>query len=175
MAFGADHVEAAGLERDLLLLGHFGADLGFALLTRRIVEDGGQLGLEAHLADARFSSYSKRKANENTLIPLVEPAVRARTAADLEAALMAVGVPCACVNNFKEVFDHPQIVARGVVQEVDHPRLGKMRTTRNPILLDHDGPAIDRDSPVLGEHSAEVLTELGYSPAAIAELIAAGE
>jgi CoA:oxalate CoA-transferase len=132
------------------------------------------LGLEAHLADARFSSYSKRKANENTLIPLVEPAVRARTAADLEAALMAVGVPCACVNNFKEVFDHPQIIARGVVQEVDHPRLGKMRTTRNPILLDHDGPAIDRHSPVLGEHSAQVLTELGYSPAAIAELIATG-
>jgi len=132
------------------------------------------LGLEAHLADARFSSYSKRKANENALIPLVEPAVRARTAAELEAALMAVGVPCACVNNFKEVFDHPQIVARDVVQEVDHPRLGKMHTTRNPILFDHDGPAIDRHAPMLGEHSAEVLTELGYSPEAIAELIATG-
>ena len=45
------------------------------------------------------------------------------------------GVPCARVNNFKEVFDDPQIVARGVVREVEHPRLGKMRTTRNPVLL----------------------------------------
>ena len=132
------------------------------------------LGLEAHLGDARFSSYSKRKANEDALLPIVEPAVRARTAADLEAALMTVGVPCARVNNFKEVFEHPQIIARGVVKEVDHPRLGKMRTTRNPVLLDHDGPAIDRQSPMLGEHSEEVLSELGYSPAAITELVAAG-
>ena len=72
------------------------------------------------------------------------------------------------------MFEHPQIVARGVMQEVEHPRLGKMRTTRNPVLLDHDGPAIDRHSPMLGEHSEEVLRELGYSPAAIRELLASG-
>jgi crotonobetainyl-CoA:carnitine CoA-transferase CaiB-like acyl-CoA transferase len=83
-------------------------------------------------------------------------------------------VPCARVNNFKEVFDDPQIVARGVVQELEHPRLGKMRTTRNPVLLDYDGPAIARHSPMLGEHSEEVLRELGYSAAAIRDLDAAG-
>jgi crotonobetainyl-CoA:carnitine CoA-transferase CaiB-like acyl-CoA transferase len=132
------------------------------------------LGLAEHLGDPRFASYAKRKANEDALLPIVEPAVRARTAADLEAALMAVGVPCARVNDFKEVFEHPQIVARGVVQEVAHPRLGKMRATRNPVLLDHDGPAIDRHSPMLGEHSEEVLRELGYSATAIRELVASG-
>jgi CoA:oxalate CoA-transferase len=132
------------------------------------------LGLAAHLGDPRFASYAKRKANEDALLPIVEPAVRARTAADLEAALMAVGVPCARVNDFKEVFEHPQIVARGVVQEVAHPRLGKMRATRNPVLLDHGGPAIDRHSPMLGEHSEEVLRELGYSATAIRELVASG-
>jgi len=61
-----------------------------------------------------------------------------------------------------------------VVREIEHPRLGKMRATRNPVLLDHDGPAIDRHAPMLGEHSEEVLAELGYSPAAIRELIASG-
>jgi len=132
------------------------------------------LGLAEHLADARFTSYSGRKANEDALIPIVEPAVRARTASDLEAALMAVGVPCARVNNFEEVFAHPQIVARKVVQEVTHPRLGRMRTTRNPVLLDHDGPTIDRHAPMLGEHSEEVLRALGYSPAAIEKLVASG-
>ncbi len=132
------------------------------------------LGLEAHLGDPRFSSYAKRKANEDALLPVVEPAVRARDCAELEQALRDAGVPCARVNNFKEVFDDPQIVARGVVEEVEHPRLGRMRTTRNPVLLDHDGPAIDRHSPMLGEHSAEVLAELGYSPAAIRDLAAAG-
>jgi crotonobetainyl-CoA:carnitine CoA-transferase CaiB-like acyl-CoA transferase len=132
------------------------------------------LGLDAQAGDPRFSSYSKRKLNEDALIPLVEPAVRLRDAAELEQALMVAGVPCARVNNFKEVFDDPQIVARGVVREVEHPRLGKMRTTRNPILLDHDGPGFERPSPMLGEHSGEVLAELGYSAAAIRELVAAG-
>ena len=71
---------------------------------------------------------------------MVEPAIRKMTSAELEAALMEAGVPCARVNNFQEVFEHPQIVARGVVQEIEHPRLGTMKVTRNPVLLDHDGP-----------------------------------
>jgi CoA:oxalate CoA-transferase len=132
------------------------------------------LGLGAHTSDPRFSTYAKRKANEDALLPLVEPAVRARDCAELEQALRDAGVPCARVNNFKEVFDDPQIVARGVVREIEHPRLGRMLTTRNPVLFDHDGPAIDRHAPMLGEHSEEVLAELGYSPTAIRDLATAG-
>ncbi len=132
------------------------------------------LGLSVHLADPRFTSYASRKANEDALLAVVEPAVRSRDAADVEAALLAVGMPCARVNNFKEVFASPQIVARNVVQDTEHPRLGKMRSTRNPILLDHDGPELTRHSPMLGEHSEEILRDLGYSPAQIRELVAAG-
>ncbi len=53
------------------------------------------LGLEAHVSDPRFPSYAKRKANEDALLPLVEPAVRVRESADLEQALRVAGVPCA--------------------------------------------------------------------------------
>jgi CoA:oxalate CoA-transferase len=134
----------------------------------------GVLRLESHLSDARFRSYASRKAHENALLAVIEPAVRARQAQELELTLLDAGVPCARVNNFKEVFDHPQIIARGVVQEVSHPRLGSMRTTRNPVLLDHDGPGIERHAPMLGEHSCEVLDELGFSPDAIRDLLAAG-
>ena len=133
-----------------------------------------ELGLESHLSDARFSSYAGRKANEAALLPIVEPAIRKRAAGELEAALMAAGIPCARVNNFEQVFAHPQIVARDMVHELEHPRLGKMRITRNPVLFDHDGPAIERHAPLLGEHSAEVLSELGYTQAAIGELVASG-
>jgi crotonobetainyl-CoA:carnitine CoA-transferase CaiB-like acyl-CoA transferase len=133
-----------------------------------------ELGLEAHLSDTRFATYAKRKANEDALLPIVEPAIRKRAAGELEAALMAAGIPCARVNNFQDVFDHPQIVARGMVRELEHPRLGRMRITRNPILLDHDGPSIERHAPLLGEHSKEVLAELGYGQAAIDALIQSG-
>jgi crotonobetainyl-CoA:carnitine CoA-transferase CaiB-like acyl-CoA transferase len=83
-------------------------------------------------------------------------------------------VPCARVNDFKEVFDDEHIAARGVVKQIEHPRLGAMRATRNPVLLDHGGPDISRHAPMLGEHSDEVLRELGYSQAAIGELVASG-
>jgi len=132
------------------------------------------LGLADHSGDPRFASYAKRKANEDSLLPIVEPAVRARDAQELEQALLAAGVPCARVNNFKEVFDDPQIVARQVVHDVAHPRLGKMRAVRNPILLDHDGPDLARHAPVLGEHSAEILGDLGYAPAEIDALVGSG-
>ena len=132
------------------------------------------LGLSVHLTDPRFTSYASRKANEDALLAVVEPAVRSRDAADVEAALLAVGMPCARVNNFQEVFASPQIVARNVVQDTEHPRLGKMRSTRNPILLDHDGPELTRHSPMLGEHSEEILRDLGFSSAQIRDLVAAG-
>jgi CoA:oxalate CoA-transferase len=132
------------------------------------------LGLADHVADPRFATYASRKVNETPLLELVEPAVRRRDAVELETALIEAGLPCARVNNFQEVFDDPHIVARGVVGEIEHPRLGKMRAVRNPVLLDHDGPDVHRHSPVLGEHSEEILRELGYAPAAIEKLVAAG-
>jgi crotonobetainyl-CoA:carnitine CoA-transferase CaiB-like acyl-CoA transferase len=132
------------------------------------------VGLAEYLSDERFSTYANRKKNEDPLLALVEPAIRKIDSRKLETALTEAGVPCALVNNFQEVFDHPQIKARGVVQEIEHPRLGRMKVTRNPVLLDHGGPDIARPAPTLGEHSAEILRELGYDAARIDALVSGG-
>jgi formyl-CoA transferase len=97
------------------------------------------------------------------MVSLVSPAIRQRTAKELEAELLAAGIPCALYNDLGQAFDDPHIKARGVAIEIDHPRIGKLGTVRNPVLADRDGPAITRAGPVLGEHTVEILRELGCS------------
>jgi len=132
------------------------------------------IGLAQHIGDPRFVSYASRKQNEDALMVLVEPAVCQWQSAEIEAALVQAGVPCACVNNFKEVFDDPHMIDRGIVKDIKHPQLGPMRAVRNPILLDHGGPSIERPAPMLGQHSRDILRELGYADAAIERYFAAG-
>lgn len=132
------------------------------------------IGLEQHLSDPRFATYSSRKANEDALIALIEPAMKRQDPVALEAALVNEGVPCTLVNNFEEALTNPQSQARNVVGSVEHPVMGAVRTVRNPVLYDAGGPDLRTAAPLLGQHSAQVLGEIGYSAARIAELVAAG-
>ena len=132
------------------------------------------LGLESHLTDARFVSYALRKQNEPGLLHVVTPAVQSRSAAELEHLLMQAGVPCSLVNDYKDVFDDPHIKARNVLQEIDHPIMGKTPAVRNPVLFDANSPTLRLPAPLLGQHSAQILRELGHSDAQIAALAEAG-
>jgi crotonobetainyl-CoA:carnitine CoA-transferase CaiB-like acyl-CoA transferase len=128
------------------------------------------LDLDAYVDDPRYASYSLRKVNEDTLIPLFDEAILKWDAADLEKVLSDAGVPASVVKNFKEALEDPQMVDRKMIAEADHPAFGPMKMIRNPVLMDHDGPEILWAAPLLGQHSAEVLNELGYSASEISAL-----
>ncbi|MGZ8228928.1 MAG: CaiB/BaiF CoA transferase family protein [Burkholderiales bacterium] len=132
------------------------------------------LGLERYIEDSRFATYVLRKKNETDLLAVVSPAIRGHNAHSLESALIEAGVPCSRVNDYRQVFDDPHVRARNVIVDIEHPRMGKTRAVRNPILFDADGPTIRRAAPMLGEHTGEILKELGFGDAHIERLAASG-
>ena len=132
------------------------------------------LDLEPYLSDPRFMSYVLRKQNEADLLTIVEPIVSQRKASELEAILMEAGVPCSKMNNIKEVFEDPHMIDRGITVDVEHPVMGKMKAVRNPVLFSEESPSIRKHAPSLGEHSAEILEELGYKNEDITQLAASG-
>ena len=140
-------------------------------LFRRLMDT---LGLSEHNDDPRLATYASRKENEDFVVGLVEKAMLDREAADIESALVQEGVPCTIVNGFDDILSDPHTQARGVVIEIDHPKLGRMKSVRNPVLLDRDGPEVTRPAPLLGEHSAEILSSVGYGPDAIEALVRDG-
>jgi crotonobetainyl-CoA:carnitine CoA-transferase CaiB-like acyl-CoA transferase len=121
------------------------------------------LGLDDHVDDPRFASYSLRKVNEDALISLFEEAIGKRDGAYLEKIFSDSGIPAGLVKDMKEALDDPQMVERNMVVTVDHPAFGPLKMLRSPVVMDHDGPDIRRPAPLLAQHTQEILREIGYS------------
>jgi crotonobetainyl-CoA:carnitine CoA-transferase CaiB-like acyl-CoA transferase len=83
----------------------------------------------------------------------------------------ANNIPCGPINDYAQVFDDPQVLARELVVDVDHPTLGPMRALGSPIKMSATPPDVSRRAPLLGEHSEDILREAGFSDTEIAELL----
>ena len=125
-------------------------------------------------ADERFANSGKRAANRNTLIPMLGEVFATRTVEDWVTRLSAEGVPCTSVNSIDKVVADPQVAARDMIVEVDHPTIGRYRMAGLPIKLSENPGSVKTPPPMLGEHSRQVLAGLGLSQERIDSLIKSG-
>jgi len=121
------------------------------------------LGTEPLLADARFKTASDRSKNRKALAVELEKAFATRTSADWVELLNAKGVPSGPILNVKEMFENEQVQHLQMAVPVKHPALGEVRVQAPPVTLSRTPASVRLHSPDPGEHTDEILGELGFS------------
>ncbi len=139
-------------------------------LFRRFCEVAG-----APLADdSRFRTNPDRIRHRTELIPLLERLFKSRPAAAWLGALHEAGVPCGPISTVDEIVVDPQVRARQMLVEIEHPSAGRITVTGVPVKCSATPGSIRRPPPRLGEHTDAVLTDLGLAPVEISRLKSLG-
>ena len=132
------------------------------------------LGLERLERDPRFADGTLRRRNKAELIPLIEEVTAARPAAHWLEVLRKAGVPCGEIQDYGQVLSDPHLRERGFFVDLPHTKLGTVRALGTPLRLRSSPARLERAGPLLGEHSAEVLREIGHSDDEVRAFIARG-
>lgn len=136
-----------------------------------VEQHGGPAGFGG---DTRFHTSTGRNAAREAILAVVKPWVAARTVAEVLALMDAIDVPAAKVQRIDEVIADPQIQARGMVMEQQHPRHGTLRLPNLPFRFSGCDTTIRQVAPDLGQHNADVAARLGYGADEIAAMQADG-
>ena len=123
------------------------------------------------LVDERFRDNASRMANLRALVELIELRFKRKPSSEWLAALATAGVPAGPVLGIAEMLKHPQVLARDMVIETQHPKAGKVRALGCPIKLSETAACVSRPAPLFGQHTREVLEESGLTTAEIGVLI----
>jgi crotonobetainyl-CoA:carnitine CoA-transferase CaiB-like acyl-CoA transferase len=121
----------------------------------------------------RYESVRLRAEHADELVPKVREALQAHSAREWEV-IFGERVPCAAALEIEDMFDHPQVLAEGIVENFEHPVVGNYRGLSRAVKFGGSTPAAPRTAPTFGQHSDEVLAGLGYDAAGIAALRAVG-
>ncbi len=114
-------------------------------------------------ADPRYAQNANRVRHREALIPLLAERLLQRPRADWLAALDAAKVPCGPINDLADVFADPQVQARGMTTTVAHPHADALHLVASPMKLSATPVTLRRAPPLLGQHTDEVLAELGMA------------
>ncbi|CAN5304213.1 CoA transferase [soil metagenome] len=132
------------------------------------------VGREDLVDDERFATNAQRMANRGELAAELEAALGQRTTDEWVQAFLDGGVPAGPIYDYRQVFEDPQTRARQMMVEVEHPVEGPVRMLGVPAKLSDTPGRVRRPPPLLGEHTDEVLAELGLTQSEIGRLRDAG-
>jgi len=120
------------------------------------------IGKDSWITDSDYATPSARLPRLKEVFAAIEAWTVTKTKFEAMKLLNEHDIPCGPILSMKELAEEPALRATGTIVEVEHPKRGKYLTVGNPIKLS-DSPTVVKRSPLLGEHTDEVLTELGYS------------
>jgi formyl-CoA transferase len=120
---------------------------------------------------AEFADNARRVRNRAALAESIESVTRDQPRRHWLAVFESHDIPSGPINTYPEVFADPQVLARDMVVDLEHPTLGPMRTLGSPIKMSATPPDVARRAPHLGEHTREVLREAGFDEADVAEVV----
>jgi formyl-CoA transferase len=120
------------------------------------------LGHSEWSGDPAFADNASRVRNREALAARIESITSTQPREHWLSLLEANDIPCGPINDYAQVFADPQVLARDMVVETEHPTLGHLRTLGSPIKMSATPPDVSRRAPQLGEHTREILNEAGY-------------